>query len=69
MKELNWDIVSLPTIKGQPAVGSQSYPSYYGITKRAQNKDASAQVLKYLVYCNDPTPCVLPQTREKLFLF
>ncbi|TMV44708.1 extracellular solute-binding protein [Paenibacillus mesophilus] len=49
LKELNWDIVSLPTIKGQPAVGSQSYPSYYGITKMAQNKDAAAQVLKYLV--------------------
>jgi len=49
MQGLNWDIVSLPTIKGQPAVGSQSYPSYYGITKMAQNKDAAVQVLKYLV--------------------
>lgn len=49
MQQLNWDIVALPTWKGQPNVGSQSYPSYYGITKMAHNKDAAAQVLKYIV--------------------
>lgn len=49
MKDVNWDIVSLPTFKEMPGVGSQSYPSYYGITQMAQNKDAAAQVLKYLV--------------------
>ncbi|MBD2862239.1 ABC transporter substrate-binding protein [Paenibacillus oceani] len=49
LQGINWDIVSMPTFKELPGVGSQSYPSYYGITQMAQNKDASAQVLKYLV--------------------
>lgn len=49
LQEVNWDIVSLPDFKDQTGIGSQSYPSYFGITKMAENKDAAAQVLKYLV--------------------
>ena len=49
LKDLNWDIVSLPTFKDQKGIGSQSYPAYFGITKMAQNKDAAMTVLKYMV--------------------
>jgi len=49
LQKLNWDIVSLPTFKEQPGVGSQSYPFYFGITKLSKNPDASMEVLKYMV--------------------
>jgi multiple sugar transport system substrate-binding protein len=47
LKAVNWDIVSLPTVK--PGIGSQSYPSYFGITKMAKHKDAAMEVLKFMV--------------------
>lgn len=47
LKQVNWDIVSLPTVK--PGIGSQSYPSYFGITKMAKHKDAAMEVLKFMV--------------------
>jgi multiple sugar transport system substrate-binding protein len=49
LQKLNWDMVSLPTFKEQPGVGSQSYPFYFGITKLSKNPDASMEVLKYMV--------------------
>lgn len=49
MKDVEWDIVSLPTFKDQKGIGSQSYPSYFGITKMAQNRDAAMKVLKHMV--------------------
>jgi multiple sugar transport system substrate-binding protein len=47
LKGLNWDMVSLPV--SQNGFGSQSYPSYFGITNMAKNKDAAMEVLKYMV--------------------
>ncbi|MDF2658300.1 MAG: extracellular solute-binding protein family 1 [Paenibacillus sp.] len=47
LKGLDWDMVSLPSL--QPGIGSQSYPSYFGITNMAKNKDAAMEVLKYMV--------------------
>lgn len=48
-KSMDWDIVSMPTFNELPGVGSQSYPSYFGITKMAKNKDAAMDVLNYMV--------------------
>ncbi|GAA3413674.1 ABC transporter substrate-binding protein [Paenibacillus hodogayensis] len=48
-KELDWDMVSMPTFQDMPGIGSQSYPAYFGITKMAQNKEAAMEVLKYMV--------------------
>ncbi|WP_158302136.1 ABC transporter substrate-binding protein [Paenibacillus mesophilus] len=47
LKNLNWDMTALPA--SEPGVGSQSYPSYFGITNMAKNKDAAMEVLKYMV--------------------
>jgi multiple sugar transport system substrate-binding protein len=47
-KGIDWDFVSFPTFKEMPGVGSQSYPSYFGITKMAKNKEAAMEVLKYM---------------------
>lgn len=49
MKAVNFDIVSMPTYSDMPKVGSQSYPSYFGITKMAKSPDAAMEVLKYMV--------------------
>ncbi|MDF2721257.1 MAG: extracellular solute-binding protein family 1 [Paenibacillus sp.] len=49
MKEMSWDLVSLPTFKEAPNVGPQTYPAYWGITKMARNPDAAMEVLKYMV--------------------
>lgn len=48
MKAFDWDLASLPTFKQLPGVGSQAYPSYFGITKFTTNRDAAMEVLKYL---------------------
>ncbi|MBD2861398.1 ABC transporter substrate-binding protein [Paenibacillus oceani] len=47
LKSLNWDIVSFPTV--EKGIGTQSYPSYFGITNMARNKEAAAEVLKYMI--------------------
>ena len=49
MPSLNWDMVSMPTFSDLPGVGTQPYANYAGITSTSKNKDAAAQVLKYLV--------------------
>lgn len=49
LKKLNWDMVPLPSFNGQPGVGSQSYPFYFGITKLSQNQDEAMEVLKYMI--------------------
>lgn len=45
---LNWDMVSLPTFKELPGVGSQAYPTYFSMTSMAGNKNAAIEVLKFL---------------------
>ncbi|MDF2714219.1 MAG: extracellular solute-binding protein family 1 [Paenibacillus sp.] len=47
LKSLNWDIVSLPTV--DKGTGSQSYPSYFGMTNFARNKEATMEVLKFMI--------------------
>lgn len=49
LEGLDWDVVSFPTLKEKPGVGSQGYPVYFGVTEMAKNKDAQMNVLKYLV--------------------
>jgi multiple sugar transport system substrate-binding protein len=41
-------MVALPTFKELPKIGSQGYPTYFGITKTAVNKDAAMEVIAYL---------------------
>lgn len=45
---LNWDLVSLPTLKDQPNVGSQSSPRMFAITQTAKNKGPAMEVIKLL---------------------
>ncbi|TMV51367.1 carbohydrate ABC transporter substrate-binding protein [Paenibacillus mesophilus] len=47
LKSLNWDIVSFPTV--DKGIGSQSYPSYFGMTNMVRNKEATMEVLKYMI--------------------
>src|SRR5690606_2238243 len=49
LKEVNWDMVSWPTLDSNKGVGSQSYPSYFGITSVAKEKEAAMEVLKFMV--------------------
>ncbi|RKN84661.1 ABC transporter substrate-binding protein [Paenibacillus ginsengarvi] len=46
-KSINWDMASFPTI--EKGVGSQSYPVYFGLTNMVRNKEASMEVLKYML--------------------
>ena len=46
---MNWDMVSMPTFKELPGVGSQSYPTYFSITSMSKNKEAAMQAIKYLI--------------------
>lgn len=48
LKKMNWDMVSLPTFKDLPGVGSQAYPSYFGITTMSKYKDQAMEVLKFM---------------------
>ncbi|WP_176706137.1 ABC transporter substrate-binding protein [Paenibacillus hemerocallicola] len=48
-KGVDWDMVALPTLDSQKGVGSQSYPTYFGLTAMARNKEASMEALNYLI--------------------
>jgi ABC-type glycerol-3-phosphate transport system substrate-binding protein len=45
---LNWDMVSLPTFKDKPGIGTQPYPNFFFITATSKNKDAAMEILKYV---------------------
>jgi multiple sugar transport system substrate-binding protein len=45
---MNWDIVSLPTFKELPNVGSSAYPFYWGVTAQSEHKDDAMLVIKLL---------------------
>lgn len=47
MLNINFDWAALPTVS--EGVGSQSYPTYFGITKMARSKQAAMEVLSYMV--------------------
>jgi multiple sugar transport system substrate-binding protein len=48
VKDVNWDLVSLPVLKDKPKLGSQANPKTFAITKTAKNKDAAMEVIKYM---------------------
>ncbi|TVY05695.1 ABC transporter substrate-binding protein [Paenibacillus cremeus] len=48
-KDMNWDVVSLPTFKDNPKQGSQSYPSYMFITSTSEHKDEALEVAKLFI--------------------
>lgn len=45
---IDWDVVSLPTFKELPGVGSQPYPIYFSVTAMSKAKEAAAEVIKFL---------------------
>ncbi|MEF3311319.1 extracellular solute-binding protein [Paenibacillus sp. GYB004] len=49
MQSFNWDWAALPHFKESPGFGSQSYPFYFGITKRSTHPDEAMEVLKYML--------------------
>jgi len=48
-KEMNWDVVALPTFADKPKVGSQAYPSYMFITSTSEHKDEAMEVVKQFI--------------------
>ncbi|MDF2720014.1 MAG: extracellular solute-binding protein family 1 [Paenibacillus sp.] len=48
LKEVDWDIVSLPSFEDNPGTGSQINSINFGITSIAKNKDAAMEVLNYM---------------------
>lgn len=48
MTDMNWDVVSVPTLKDKPGVGVQTNPTYWNIPNISKNKDAAMQIIKYL---------------------
>jgi ABC-type glycerol-3-phosphate transport system substrate-binding protein len=46
---LNWDMVPIPTLKEKPGVGSQPYPTFFGVTSTSKYKDEAMEIIKYLV--------------------
>lgn len=49
LDKVQWDIVSHPTLNGYPGLGTQPDPIYIGMTKLTKNKEATMEVLKYLI--------------------
>jgi multiple sugar transport system substrate-binding protein len=45
---INWDMVSTPTFKDLPGVGTQSYPTYFAIPNFSKHKEEAFQVIQYL---------------------
>lgn len=43
--EVNWDIVSVPTLAGAPKLMGQRTPAYWSITKQSKHKDEAFQVI------------------------
>jgi len=49
LKEVDWDMVSIPTFKELPGVGVQSYPTYFSVTNMSKHKDEAMAAIKALV--------------------
>lgn len=45
---VNWDIAPLPVPEGESGLGSQSYPTFFFITKTSKHRDAAFQVISYI---------------------
>lgn len=48
LEALDWDMASFPTFKELPGIGSQSYPTYFGLTSVGKHRDEAMEVLKFL---------------------
>lgn len=48
IKNIEWDLVSMPRLKDAPGVGSQSSPMSIAITSIAKDKDAAMRIIKAL---------------------
>jgi multiple sugar transport system substrate-binding protein len=46
---LDWDLVTMPTFKDKPNIGSQEYTRFMAISPASRNKDAVFKVLAHLV--------------------
>lgn len=49
LRNVDWDIASLPTFHDMPGIGAQPYPIEMGITSFSSNKDAAMKALSYLI--------------------
>lgn len=49
LEPMNFDLVSLPTLKEQPGIGPQPITVGMSVTKMSKNKDAAMEVLKHIV--------------------
>ena len=49
LSEVDWDIVSFPSFADHAGVGSQAYPTYFGVTEISESKDAAMEVIKYMI--------------------
>jgi ABC-type glycerol-3-phosphate transport system substrate-binding protein len=49
LKDMNYDLVSLPSFKDRPKVGAQSYPTYMFPTSTTEHKDAAMEVIKLFI--------------------
>ncbi|UQZ87634.1 glycerol-3-phosphate transporter periplasmic binding protein [Paenibacillus konkukensis] len=45
----NFDMVSFPTFKDMPGIGSQAYPTYFAIPANSEHKEEAFQAIQYLV--------------------
>ncbi|RKN85235.1 ABC transporter substrate-binding protein [Paenibacillus ginsengarvi] len=48
VKDIDWDLVALPTTKDKPKLGSQASPRMFAITGTAKNKGPAMEVIKQL---------------------
>ncbi|MFE5320534.1 ABC transporter substrate-binding protein [Paenibacillus sp. NPDC056579] len=48
-KTTNFNIVSLPTFKDMPGIGSQAYPTFFTVPANSQFKEEAFQAIQYLV--------------------
>lgn len=48
LKDMNWDIVQLPSFKDKMGIGTQTYPTYYYITATSKYKEQAFEIISYL---------------------
>jgi multiple sugar transport system substrate-binding protein len=48
LKQVDWDVVPLPSFEDKPGVGSQINSINFGVTNIAKNKEAAAKVVAYM---------------------
>lgn len=48
-KNLNWDVTTLPEVRGLQGIGSQPYPVYLGVSSISKHKDEAFQAISELL--------------------